>query len=57
MRAPAFHDTLVKILMVIFFTFFIILCRFTHISFQALNFLFFIPSLYGNSSGPESAEW
>ena len=29
-------------------TFFPIFCRFTHISFQALDFLYFIPFLYGN---------
>ena len=43
------HDSLVSFLFVNFLlenTFFPILCRFTHISFQALCFLYFISSLY-----------
>ena len=49
-RASAFHDSLVSFLFVHFLlvkTFFPILCRFTHISFKALDFLYFL--FHGNN--------
>ena len=50
-RVPAFHDSLVSFLFVNFYLkyIFYILCRFTHISFKALDFLYFIPLLNGNN--------
>ena len=51
-RASAFHDSLVSFLFVHFLlvkTFFPILFRFTHISFKALDFLYFIPLFHGNN--------
>ena len=51
-RDQAFHDSLISFLFVHFLLvrhFFAIHCRFTHISFQAFDFLYFIPSLYGNT--------
>jgi len=52
-RAPAFYKFISIILFALFLlvnTFFPILCRFTHISFQPLDFLYFIPLLYGNDT-------
>ena len=49
----AFYKFISIILFALFLlvnTFFPILCRFTHISFQPLDFLYFIPLLYGNDT-------
>ena len=51
-RAPAFNDSLVSFYLLIFYLkyIFLILCRFPHINFHALNSLYFIPLFNDNNN-------